>query len=157
MDPQLDYLIARRATDILGAHPTYVGARPAAAVHPGNEHREAGLEPRRWKGIADFVVDHPLLLGGLNVDNRGLTRDRHCFFEGPRAQIGIHGGRKRSSQLNPFASDGIEPRQRERHRVNARPQIDDSVAAGAVGDHRPDLLDEGRACRFDRHARHHGA
>ena len=60
-----------------------------------------------------------------------------------------------SSQI--VAPEGLEARQRERHRVGARPQIGDAVGAVAVGDRRLDLLDEDVARRLDRHAGQHRA
>ena len=49
------------------------------------------------------------------------------------------------------------PVKREVDRVGAGPQIDDTIAAGLVGDRRADLFDQCRARRFDRHSWKHGA
>ena len=65
--------------------------------------------------------------------------------------------RERAGQLDAFALDGAEAGQRERHGVGARPQIDDAVLAGAVGDGGADFLDQHRAGRFDGDAGQHGA
>ena len=60
-------------------------------------------------------------------------------------------------QLDAFALDGAEARQRERHRVGARPQVDDPVLAGVVADDRADFFNQHRAGGFDRHTRQHAA
>ena len=62
-----------------------------------------------------------------------------------------------AGQLDAFAPDGAEARQRERHRIGAGPQIDDAVLARVVGDDRADLFDQRRAGGFDRHARQDAA
>ena len=72
-------------------------------------------------------------------------------------QLGVDRRGERSGQLDAFAPDGAEAGERERHRVGAGPQLLDPVLAGAVGDHRADLLDQRRARRFDRHAGQHRA
>ena len=57
----------------------------------------------------------------------------------------------------PSRLHGTEPGQRERHRVSAGTEIDDSILARVVGDDRADLFNQDRASGFDRHARQHRA
>ena len=57
----------------------------------------------------------------------------------------------------PSLIDRREAGQREGDRVGARPQIDDAILAGFVGDGRARLLDQGRAAGLDGDARQHAA
>ena len=60
-----------------------------------------------------------------------------------------------AGQLDAFTANGPESAQRERHRVCARPQIDDAESAGVVGHDAARLLDERRARGFDGHTGQH--
>ena len=57
----------------------------------------------------------------------------------------------------PSRLNVLKPGQREGHGIGAGPQIDDVVAALAVGDDGPDLFDQRRAGGFHRHAGQHRA
>src|SRR5712691_1720155 len=56
-----------------------------------------------------------------------------------------------------FAFHRTETGQRERHRIGARPKIDDSVLAGDVAGDRADFFDEDGAGGFHGYAGQHGA
>ena len=130
----------------------------------GTVGREAGIH-RRHQGRRDprgcalerhlrenFLVEHLRLSRSLDVDSRALAGDRDRFFQGPDAQLSPHRRHDRARQLESFPLDGIEARQRERHRINARRKIDDAVLAVAIGDAGAHLLNQHGARHFNRHA-----
>jgi len=105
----------------------------------------------------DVLADGLLNPRALDIDDWRLPRDRDGFLEGADGQRTIHRGHEGARQLDAFAPDGAETRQRERHRVRARAQIDHAELAGPVRDRRAHLLDENGTRDFDRHARQHAA
>ena len=125
---------------------------------PGNERGEVGESAPGRDGVDELAGDHLDLVDVLDVDDRDWC---------PATVTVSSTVPTRSSAftvaVNPTVSSMPSRRtveklgQLKRHGVDARPQIDDAVLAGAVGDHAPDLLDQGRAAGFDRDARQHAA
>ena len=74
------------------------------------------------------------------------------FGDGADSQIDVDAGDKRSGELEPLTSHGAESLQAECEGVDPGAQIDNPVLTAAVGHGGPDLLDESRTGRFDRHA-----
>src|SRR5262245_57105663 len=91
----------------------------------------------------DDVARHDSLRNDvLHIHGRRLASDRYRFFERADTEINADVRRKRGSQLDALAADGIEALQRERHRIRAGYEIDDLVLTRGVGDARAHLLDE---------------
>ena len=122
-------------------------------VHAGNDRLDADNVSRRGNGRENVLADDRLLARALHVDDRRLAADRDRFRECADLQVGVHGRHEIPRQLDAFALDGGEARQRHRHRVGASPQVDDAVLAGGVGDDRPGLFNQCRAGGFHRDAR----
>jgi hypothetical protein len=81
---------------------------------------------------------------------------RTVFLDRAHAQVGIDGGNEGARELDALAPDAVEARERERHAVSARPEIDDAELTGAVGHRGSNFFDELRARRLDGYAREHG-
>ena len=81
--------------------------------------------------LDDVAAQHGLALGVLDVDDRRFADDRDRFGDRADLQVGVDRGGEGAGQLDAVALDGVEPGQRERHRVRAGPQIDDAVLAGS--------------------------
>ena len=126
-------------------------------VHRRHELEERAVRARGRQGRDDVAVHRRLATDALHVHDRRFAGDRDRLLEAADAQVGVDGAGERSRQLDAFAPDGVEAGQRERDRVRAGSKIDDAVLAGAVGDGRPDLLDQCRAGGFDSDAGQHCA
>ena len=120
---------------------------------PGNQGLDAVDVPRGGNGGEDVLADRLLRPRALDVDDRRFAGDGDRFLERADFQVAVDRRDERARQLDAFALDGAEARQRERHRVGARPQVDDAVLAGVVADDGADLLDQDRARGFHRDAR----
>ena len=109
----------------LSVPPTSLRPRGLNATMPGM--RIARLTRLRPVGIAATIsaVIERCCFRALHVDDRRLAGDRDRLGDVADPQVGVHRGDERAGQLDAFAPDGVEPRQRERHRVGARPQVDD--------------------------------
>ena len=129
----------------------------AGRAHPGNQRLNAAGGARRGDRGEDVFAHRLLDLRALHVDDRRFARHRDCFFQRADFQLAVHRRDEVSRELDAFALDGAEARQRERHRIGARPQIHDAVLARIVADHRADLFDQNGACRFDGDAWQHRA
>ena len=123
---------------------------------PGTSTPEReGAAPGR-DGVDDLAVHDALARGALHVDGRCFAGHGDRFLEGADAHLGVDRGDERAGQLDPFAPDDGEARQREGDAVDARPEIDDPILAGPVGHDGADLLDQRGAGGFDGHAGQHG-
>ena len=84
----------------------------------------------------------------LHVHHRGFTRDRDGLLERPDRQRAVDRHREVRLQLQAFLHEGREARQAHRDGVGAGAQVDDGVAAGAVGDRDTAPLDQCRTGDF---------
>ena len=108
---------------------------------------------RETRNGGEDVLAHRLLnLRALDVDDWRFTGHRDRLFEGADLQVAVDRRDKRAGQLDAFALDGAEARQREGNGVGAGQKIDDAVLAGIVADDRADLFNQDRARGFDRDA-----
>ena len=150
-----------RATAVHGRSAPTCSTGNAAGIsdsgHPRNHRLDAGGVPRGRNGRQDVPVDRGLRLRALDVDGRRLAGDRDRFRQGADLQIGVDRRDERAGQLDAFAFHRTETGQRERHRIGARPKIDDSVLAGDVAGDRADSFDEDGAGGFHSNAGQHGA
>jgi hypothetical protein len=103
--------------------------------------------------VDDLVIENLLVPNVLNVDHRAFAGDRDRFLQRPDAQIGVDCCRKRPFKLDALAADHRESRQRKDDAVGARAQVDDAVLPRRIRHGGAHLLDQGRARRFDGHAR----
>ena len=87
----------------------------------------------------------------LHVDNRCLALHHNRFGYTADAQLTVDRDCAGAADRDALAFDRLEPRERERDRVGARPQIDDLILAGSVGDGRTSPFDERRAGGLDGH------
>ena len=145
----------RRHVGLLGLlRPAYVGN-----VQPDAGHQRAdGLQVARTGNRVNEIAAHDVHLRRiLHVDHGRRARHRHRFLERTDLHLGVDRYRHVGRDVDTFALERVEPGQRERHRVGARADVDDGVAALTVGHHGARLFDEDRAGGFDRHARQHGA
>ena len=143
------------AADVLDQRPADVVGAIAGALVPDTMRRQRDVVARARQRI-DHVGAQHLLFGQRCVSTTGAS---------PVTVIVSSSEPTRRSASTVFAAaagekhaitlERVEPGQRERDGVCARTQIDDLIATVAVGDHRPDLLDEHWAGRFDRHAGQH--
>ena len=135
--------------------------RPAD-VRPGQPHalREVadGLRVARCRQCIDGVaLDDLRPRRALHVHDGRLAGDRDGLFEGADRQRAVDGHRRLRRNLDAFLDEGREAGQRHGDAVGARPQIDDGVAAGAVGDRDARTLDQRRAGGFHGDARQDAA
>ena len=119
------------------------------------DHRVVAAD--RGEGLEDVIVQRQFPPCALNVDDRALTGDRHRFRDGADLELDSDRRHERSGQLDAFAPQGRESRQGERHRVGAGSKVFDAVLTRAVGDRRPDSLDQLGAGRLHSDAGEHGA
>ena len=105
----------------------------------------------------EIVADRRLPPDALGVDDRRLPGDGNRLGNRTDLEIAVHGRVKRPCQLDLFAPDGVEARQRKRHGVGSGPQIDDAVLALGIGDRGSYFLDQDRARRFDGDTGQNGA
>ena len=136
--------------------------RPAHVLRRGRDagNQHANLSGRFHAGRdgIQHVPRHDFLLHDvLHVDRRRLSRHGDGLGQRPDAHLDAHVCRKRRGQFDPFPLHRAEARKGERHRIHARPQVDDLVLTRAVGDGRANFLDQGRTRRFNGHAGDHGA
>ena len=85
------------------------------------------IQAGRRNGGDDFVVEHALLLGVDDVDDRRLALDRDRLLQRPDPQFDVDERGERAGELDPFTSDDAESRERERDDVRARTQVLDAV------------------------------
>ena len=143
---ELVLMLAGRAADIV-----------LVAEHADRQHTERRPVLRCRHRLDHFSRDDLPLDHVRGVDQRAFTRHGDRLFEGADFQVDVDGRGKRRRQLNLLAPDGGESRQREGHRVDTGPQIDDVVAALRIGHRATALLDQRRAGRLDGHTRQHAA
>ena len=137
--------------DVRATH-VHVAQVDARNHERGNLRRAAGRNR-----IQQLLVDHSLPLRALNIDNRCVTRDGDRFFDRAQLQLGVDRGRERSRELDAFATNGRESRQREHDGIRAATQLFDAELAGAVGHDRSCFFDERRTRSLDRDTWKHGA
>ena len=126
-------------------------------VQSGNQGLDPGGVPRAGNG-GDHIGAHRLLhQHALDVHGRRLRADRDRFLQRADAHIGVHRGDESACELDALTLDGLEARQRDRHRIRARAQVHDAVLARPVGRHRPRLLDHHGARHFHSHTGEHAA
>ncbi len=147
---------AWRAEDHHAGRRLDVGRRRALGLDGRHQQHHAGVAARGRDAGQDVARDRRLTGHALDVHDRRLAGDGDGFFHRADAQVGVHAGGQRSGQLDAVTLDGRKPRQGERHRIGAGPQVDDAVEAGAVGHGRAHLLDEHGARGFDGDAGQNG-
>ena len=150
---EIDVLIlAQRSVDRHVA-----GEALAVEADAGDEARAALHGARGRQHVERLAVDHRLVLRALQIDDRRSRGDHHRFFDLSDAQARVDGRRERALEHDAVALVALEARKRERHRIRARPKIDDRVTARPVGDAAAHALDQRRARRFDGDTRQHRA
>ena len=160
MNRQVGEGVARGATNILGVERIGVGLTDAAAGaedDAGLERRQVDAQAAGGHRVDDFLGDDSLDAGAADVDERRLAGDRDGLSDLADLHVGVDGDDAVSADLDGVALEGVEPLQRERHRVSAGHELNDLELAGAVGDGGPGFLDESWARNFDGNARQHCA
>ncbi len=102
--------------------------------------------------VQRFAVQHLRLRRALHVDRRRRTGHRQRLFERADLEFGVDRHREVRRERNALTLHRRETFERERQRVGARSQIDQTITAVRVGDDRTGLFDECVACRFNGHA-----
>ena len=125
--------------------------------HRRDEQHDPRIAARGRHRLQQVEIERPLLFRRLHVHDRALARNGDGFLEPADLELGVQRRDEIGRQDEPFALHGSESGERERDGVGARPQVDDAVLAGAVGDRRPGFLDQRRAGRFDGDAGKHRA
>ena len=139
---------ARRAAGILEGRIGIRGAR---------DERRVLTEPLRCGNrVQHLARNGRLLTSAGDIDHRRFSRDGDRLRDAADHHVGVHGRGERAAQLDALAPDGAETGEAERHGVGPGPQLDDPVCAGAVGDGRARLFDEGGAGGLDGDARQEG-
>ena len=124
----------RRVLQVVGA--ADVRERAASRLRrreTRDQHHHVDVAAAGRNRFDDLLIEHALLRRPLHVDDRALTGDGDRLFERADAQVDVDGRDERSGQLDALAPDSGEAAQGERHRIGARPKIDDAVLAAAVG------------------------
>jgi hypothetical protein len=85
------------------------------------------VQARRRNGGDDLIVEHALLLGVDDIDDRRLALDRDRLLQRPDTQFDVDERGERAGELDPFTSDRAESRERERDDVRTRTQVLDAV------------------------------
>ena len=124
--------------------------------HRGNQQHDGAVRPCAGNGGERIARHRRLPPDALHVDNGGFTGDGDRFLDGADLEFRVHRRGEGSGQLDGLAFERREAGERERQRVGARSQVNDSVLSGSVGGRGADLLDQPRARSFDRHAWQYG-
>ena len=148
--------VAAGTTDFLSAEARVID-RSESGRHAWDEHAEAGRKPAGGKRVGHLLIEHALLCGVLDIDDRRLTANGHGFLDGPDAQFGVDGCGERACELDPLATDRTEAAEGEYDAIEPWTEVFDAVLSAAVGHRRADLLDEHRAGRLNGHAGQHRA
>ena len=119
--------------------------------HPRHVLRGALRVGRARQHMDPSGREHRLLPRAHDVDQRRRPGHRDRFTELADRKGRVDGRGEGPRQHDVLADHRVEPIQAEGHRVGPRRQGDDLIVAGAVGDRRPGLLDQGRAARGDGH------
>ena len=138
--------------------------RAGGAPHVGLVH----LDPRNQQRVRPHAApgrNRLLRLAGqhldalhlLHVDHRRLARHRDGLLDRADRHHRVEGQGHVGPEDELVAHLGAEAGQGERDRVHARPQVDDVVVAGGVGEDDARAFDEDGAGRFDRHPGEHAA
>ena len=127
-------------------------AERVLADHARNEQPVAVDRLPRRDAVDDLAVDHRDLLDVLDVHDRGGAGYGDRLLDVADRHLDVDVGREPARELDPLAHERGEAGKRVGHGVRAGLKRDDQVLPGAVGDGRADLLDKGRAARFDGHA-----
>ena len=135
--------------------------RPAD-VRPGQAHalREVADRlrvARRRQRVDGVACDDLGPRRALHVDDRRFAGDGDRLFERADRELAVDRDVGRRLDLDPLLHEGREAGQRHGDGVDARPQIDDVVPAGAVGDRDARPLDQRRAGGFHGDARQDAA
>ena len=133
----------------------HVGRRRALCLNRRHEQHDAAIPARGGYSAEYLAGDGGLPAHALHVNHRRLAGHRNRFLHGADAKVCADRRGHQTGQLDALALDSRKAGQRERHRIRARPQIDDLVAAVPVGDRGTNLLDEHVARRFDGDAGQH--
>src|SRR5437870_3903336 len=94
----------------------------------------------------DILADRGLHFRALDVDDWRLAGDGDGFLERADSQIGVDRRDERAAQLDAFALHRTEAGQRERHGIDARTEIDDSILTCVVADDRANFFNQHRTC-----------
>ena len=139
----------------------WLGGRAADVPGGRDRTRHERAQPLRRpigrQRVDQLVVEHRLLCGRLDVDDRCRAGDGDGFCNRADFQLRVDRNRLRAGQLDFVAPDDVEPGEHEADGIGAWPQIFDLVLAGAVGGDRSNLFNEHRAGGLDRDAWHDGA
>ncbi len=120
-----------------------------------SDHRP--VAPSRRDRLEYVVLQRHLAAGTLHVHHRGRAGHRDGLGNGSDLQLGVDLRRERTRQLDAFTFEGIEALQRERDRIGSRPQILDSILAGAVRRRGANFFNQRTARRLHRDPRQHRA
>ena len=142
---EIDVLIERRGP--VHRHGAHEALREEADAR--YQARSSLNSARRREHVQDLAIEHRLILRALHVNDWGRAGHSHGLFDGPDRQRRVDLRGKGTAQLDAFASDLVEPLELEEHRVGAGSEVDDGVAARAVGHDRADLFDEDIARGLD--------
>ena len=130
----------------------------AADVRDGQPHPLRQVADRlrvagRRQGVDGVALQDLGPRRALHVDHRGFTGDRDGLLERADRERAVDRQGEVRLQLQAFLHEGREAREAHRDAVGAGPQVDDGVAAGAVGDRDAAPLDQRRTGDFHGDAR----
>src|SRR4030095_11658422 len=100
-----------------------------------NRLREALNLPVVREVFDDLLVVDGAFRRALNVDERRLAGDGDRLIQFANFQVGIHRSGEIGAKIEILDFDSIKTGQCEGDRVDAGPQIDDSIKAGGVRGH----------------------
>jgi hypothetical protein len=143
---------AGEAADVLSRRTIRIGRH-----HAGNHLADCLEAPRARQRIQDLARDDLALNRVVDVHRWRVAGDGDALFQRPDRQVGVDRRGERGRQRDAAADSRGESGQRERHVIDAGPQVDDRVAAFPVGDRGPRALDQRRARRLDGHTWEHRA
>jgi hypothetical protein len=120
--------------------------------HRRHQNHDGCVPLRRGDRFDQVFIERPAPPRALDIDDRALAGNGDGLFESAQAHLDVESGDELSRQLELFALDCGEARQRERDGVGARPQLENPVLTGIIGDGRAHLFDEHIARGFHAHA-----
>ena len=126
--------------------------RLGVGFHANRERAQLGVGPAGRNRIDQLALQNGRVLRALDVDNGRVAADRDRLFERSKVQFHVDRRGEVGRQIDAVAHQRGEAGERERHFVEAGPQIDNRVSALLVGDRVADPLDQRGARGLDGHA-----
>ena len=131
--------------------------RLSVGLHANRKRAQLGIRPARRNRIHQLALQDRRVLRALDVDDGRAAGDGDRLFERSNLQFHVDRRGEVGRQVDAVADQRGEAGERERHFVEAGPEIAYRVASLLVGDRFAGPLDERRARRLHRNARQNAA